>query len=91
EKVAIRGQMAARFDIDEGAADEMLAQVAWLSKDLPDADSAVDRMTDLVRRAVADKELIELEDMLGHVAEADGAQTPAQADIIARYRSRAGL
>ncbi len=41
QKATIRGRMTSRFELSERDADGMLTHVAWLSRDLPEAGSAV--------------------------------------------------
>ena len=91
QKATIRGQMASRFEMSEGDADEMLTQVAWLSRDLPEPGSATGRMVGVLRDAVHEGELRQLVAMMDLVAKADGDPTDPQREIIAGYRRAAGV
>ncbi len=90
-KAAIQAQLEERLELEAPDAEEVLARAVWLTQDLPNADAAVDRMTGVIRAAVSDKEVLELDDMLRAVAAFGGGETPQQDALRARYRRRAGL
>ncbi|MGD2132437.1 MAG: TerB family tellurite resistance protein [Maricaulaceae bacterium] len=89
QKAVIRAQMAARFELPEAEADEMLTQVAWLSRDLPEPGAATGRMVRLMRETVTPEEMAELSAMMRAVAFADGDPTEAQLEVIDGYKRAA--
>jgi uncharacterized tellurite resistance protein B-like protein len=91
QKATIRGQMTTRFELSEQTADEMLTQVAWLSRELPEPGSAVGRMVGLLKDAVTEDELRQLATMMDLVSHADGDPKPAQRELVEAYRRAAGV
>ncbi|VAV87980.1 hypothetical protein MNBD_ALPHA06-1270 [hydrothermal vent metagenome] len=91
QKDGIINQITAKFELPMDQAEELLTHVAWLSKDLPQANSPVARMSKMVLTQVSTKELIELEDMLMQIARIDGAPNAAQKDIVNQFATRVGI
>jgi uncharacterized tellurite resistance protein B-like protein len=88
QKDAIINQITGRLELSMDQAEELLTHVSWLSKDLPDASSAVARMGKLVLRTVSHKELIELEDMLMNIAHVEGEPNAAQKQLLNEFAQR---
>lgn len=91
QKDTIINQITGRFELSTTNAEELLTHVSWLSKDLPDADSAIDKMSKFLMQSVSNKELIELEDMLMQVAHIEGKPTSAQKQILNQFAKQVGI
>ena len=91
QKATIRGQMSTRFEMSEDEANEMLTQVAWLSRELPEPGAAIGRMVRLLRDTVTPGEIAELTAMMRAVAFADGDPNDAQLALIDEYKRTAGV
>jgi len=91
QKDTIINQITGRFKLSTTNAEELLTHVSWLSKDLPDADSAIANMSNILMQSVSSKELIELEDMLMQVAHADGKPTSSQKQILNQFAKQVGI
>ncbi|MEO1643076.1 MAG: hypothetical protein AAFR74_07040 [Pseudomonadota bacterium] len=93
QEATIRGEIMHHFEFTEGDANELMTQAAWLSRNGGAAHIVVARMTDFVKQVpgMGDKELIDLDDMLITVSEAEGVPVGAQLDLISQFRQKAGI
>jgi len=93
QEAAIRAEIMHQFDFTESDADELIAQAGWLSRNGGAAHVVIARMTDFVKQlpGMGDKELIDLDDMLVTVSEAEGEPVASQLDLISQFRQKAGI
>lgn len=91
DKTAIRAEVARRFEMSDGEAEELLARAAWVSSALHNPEDGIARMTQLIAQRLSARELGELAAMLEVVAATGGTVSPSQEAYLAQYRHRAGL
>jgi uncharacterized tellurite resistance protein B-like protein len=91
ETTAILGEMTSRFELAPAAADELLAEGRWLSKDAGDLSSFLRRMESPVRAVCTEQEKRDLIDMLTTVAGVEGEVDPIPAQAIETLRRSLGI
>lgn len=93
QEAAIRAEIMHHFDFTESDASELMLQAGWLSRNGGASHIVVARMTDFVKQlpGMGDKELIDLDDMLVTVSEAEGEPVASQLDLISQFRQKAGI
>jgi len=91
QKTAIRSEIMQNFQFNEEEAEELLAHASWVSSDLPDAESAINRMMDLIAQTMNQEDMGTLLNMLKAIASAEGEPRPVQKVYISNCRARVGL
>lgn len=93
QEATIRGEIMQHFDFTEADASELMTQAAWLSRNGGASHVVIARMADFIKQVpgMGTKELIDLDEMLVTVSEAEGVPTPSQLDLISQYRQKAGI
>ena len=93
QKISIQTEIVDNFEFSETEADELIEHAQWISEDAGKPHATVSRMTDFVQHApgLGPKEIVDLDSMLGSVSEAEGSPEPAQLDLLALFRRKAGL
>ena len=93
QEASIRGEIMHHFEFSEGAANELISQAGWLSRNAGASHVVMSKMTDFVRKTpgMPGKELVDLDGMLVVVSEAEGDPTDSQLDLLTIYREKTGL
>ena len=79
------------LDFSEDDAEELIVQAAWVSQDEAGQDALLRRMVKLITASVSQKDIIDLDEMLVQVSEAERAPTADQLSVLQSFRSLCGL
>ncbi|MFP4002964.1 MAG: TerB family tellurite resistance protein [Alphaproteobacteria bacterium] len=82
----IRAQMRRYFGMSGEAAEAMLRQLAWMTREMTDITPRMRHLAALLRRHCTAAEREDVAAMLDEVAQASGGPTPMRRQIIQRYR-----
>ncbi|MEM1086412.1 MAG: hypothetical protein AAGH90_01685 [Pseudomonadota bacterium] len=93
QEASVRAEIMQQFDFSESDANQLMTQAAWLSRNAGANHVVIARMTDFIKQVpgMGTKELIDLDEMLVTVSEAEGVPTSSQLDLISQYRQKAGI
>lgn len=92
-KEIMAARMADEFDMDPDEAEALVTHAAWLTREAPAPHVVVARMTDLLLKTpgIGPKEIVDLDDILVAVSEAEGQPSPEQLGLLQAYRNKAGV
>lgn len=91
QKNEINSIICEHFEFSEGDAEEIIAQASWVSQDEAGNDAMHRRLSNLIVKAVNNKDLVDLDDMLVRVSEVEGQPNQDQLAVLSTFRNVAGL
>ena len=93
QKAVITARMMREFDLGVEDAEALITHAAWLTRQAPASDAVIRRMTDLILKTpgIGPKEIVDLDEMLVAVSEAEGEPSKEQLVLLQAYRDRAGV
>ncbi len=91
QKNKIEAIIVQQFAFEAEEADEILTQAAWVSAPDAGTDRLMRRMVKIVQAGVSHEDIVELDDMLIQVSEADGAPSSEQLAVLQTFRRMTGV
>lgn len=91
QKQRIQEIIVEQFEFDQAEADEILTQAAWVSAPDAGTDRLIRQMVKIILRDVSGEDVVELDDMLIQVSEAEGQPTRVQLGVLQSFRRMAGV
>jgi hypothetical protein len=81
------------FEFTQDEADELTAHAAWVTNSGPTPGETMRKLSQLIVKSavLGPREIIDLDDMLVAVSEAEGLPTRDQLALLQVYRDKAGL
>jgi type II secretory pathway pseudopilin PulG len=81
------------FEFTQDEADELTAHAAWVTNSAPTPGETMRKLSQLIvaSSVLGPKEIIDLDDMLVTISEAEGLPTREQLKLLQVYRDKAGL
>lgn len=91
QKDTIEAIIVQQFQFEPDEAEEILTQAGWVSAPDAGTDRLMRRMVKVVQAGVSHEDIVELDDMLIHVSEADGAPSREQLAVLQTFRRMTGV